>query len=283
MIYHLSHKYPARRAFVTGAGGGLGRQLALSLAADGWTIGITDIKDDALDESARLIEHSGGKALTYHFDVSDKQAFKHAFDGFLSVTDGIDLLINNAGVGDSALFEDYSLEHWEWITGVNLMSAIYGCHYAVPVMKRQGHGHIISIASAAGYANMPNMSMYNVTKAGVISLMETLHAELHGHGIGVSVVCPTFFRSGIMQHRKGSDDTGQIATAIVERARHTPEDVAYHVLTVAGKGIFHIKWSMQSKFVYHFKRFFPRYFLKYKARQFAREHGMKWLEKVLRM
>ena len=80
MAYKLSEKHNKKRAFITGGGGGLGRALSLALAKDGWTIGITDLKQEALDESKKLIETAGGKAFTYSFDVSNRPAYKTAFD-----------------------------------------------------------------------------------------------------------------------------------------------------------------------------------------------------------
>ena len=283
MRYRLSEKYSKKRAFITGGGGGLGRALSVALANDGWTIGITDIKEEGLAESKKLVEKAGGKAYVYQFDVSRKDDYKNAFNDFISNTGGLDLLINNAGVGDCGLFGEYDLEYWDWIMGVNLMSAIYGSHFVVPLMKKQNSGHIISIASAAGFANMPNMSMYNVTKSGVISLMETLYSELYAHKVSVSVVCPTFFRSGIMQYRKGDTATGSIATAIVERAKNSAEDIARHILDEAGKNRFYIFTSWQSKFVFHVKRFFPILFLRYKAKKFSADGRIEWLRKTLEM
>src|SRR5579863_8245704 len=234
MSYKISQKYPQKRAFITGGGGGLGRALSLKLAADGWTVGIADIRQDALDESAKLIANAGGKALVYKFDVANKADYKKAFDDFISKTGGIDLLVNNAGVGDGGLVGEYSLENWDWITGINLMAAVYGSHFAIPIMKKQKSGYIISTASAAGFANMPNMGQYNVTKAGVISLMETIYAEVKAFNIHASVVCPTFFRSNIMQHHRGDDEAAAIGQTIIQRAKHSADEIADYVLTQAG-------------------------------------------------
>src|SRR6187431_1620665 len=104
MSYQLSNQYPKKRAFITGGGGALGKSFALLLAKDGWTIGITDISDKALDAAKQAVESAGGKALTYQFDVSNKAAYKTAFDEFVAKNGGIDLLINNAGIGDGGLF-----------------------------------------------------------------------------------------------------------------------------------------------------------------------------------
>ncbi len=275
MAYKLSEKHIGKRAFITGAGGGLGRGLSLALAKDGWTIGITDIKEEALAESKRLIEAAGGKAYTYKFDVAKKDEYKNAFDDFIAKANGIDLLINNAGVGDGGLVGEYGLDNWDWITGINQMAAIYGSHYAVPLMKKQKSGHIISIASAAGLANMPNMGMYNVTKAAVISLMETLYAELYGFNVNASVVCPTFFRSNIMQYHKGDEKSKKIGEAIISRAKYSPDEIADYILTQAGKNKFYILHPYQAKLVFHIKRLMPMGFLKFKAKQFAKKDWVK--------
>lgn len=281
MAYKLSETYKNKRAYITGGGSGLGRALSVALANDGWTIGLTDIKEEGLAESARLIEQCGGKAYTYQFDVSKKEDYKKAFEDYVSKVGGLDLLINNAGIGDSGLFGEYDLEYWDWITGINQLAVVYGSHFASTIMKKQGSGHIISISSAAGYVNMPNMSMYNVTKAAVISLMETLYAELNGYGVKVSVVCPTFFRSNIMQHRKGDTETGLIAVEIVRKAKYSADYIADLILTKAGKNIFFILPSYQVKLAFHLKNFFPNFFLLYKAKYFSASNGREWLTKSL--
>ena len=279
MAYKLSAKHPNKRAFITGGGGGLGRALSLALAKDGWTIGITDIKENALAKSKKQIEAAGGKVFTYKFDASKKEDYKIAFDDFIIKVGGLDMLINNAGVGDGGLIGEYDLTHWDWITGINQMAVIYGSHFALPLLKKQGSGHIISIASAAGLANMPNMGMYNVTKAAVISLMETIYAEAKGFGVNASVVCPTFFRSDIMQHHKGDENSAKIGQTIIQRAKFSPDDIAHYILTEAGKGEFYVLHPWQAKMVFHVKRFLPNFFLNYKAKQFAKKD---WVQQTMK-
>lgn len=271
MAYKLTERFAGKRAFITGAGGGLGLALSTALAKEGWTIGMTDINQQALESAAKVIAGAGGKAFTYKFDVSKKEEYKTAFDDFIKNAGGIDLLINNAGVGDGGLIGEYALEHWDWITGINQMAVIYGTHFATPIMKKQGSGHIISIASAAGFAAMPNMGMYNVTKAAVISLMESLYAEVKAFNIDTSVVCPTFFRSNIMQHHKGDEKSAAIGQTIIQRAKYSPDDIAHFILTEAGKKTFYILHPWQSKMVFHVRRLLPNFFLNYKANQFAKK------------
>jgi short-subunit dehydrogenase len=274
----LTQKFPGKRAFITGAGSGLGRELALLLGADGWTIGITDINQQALNESRFMIESKGGKVYGYLFDVSDRNVYKQHFDDYVNTVGGLDLIVNNAGVGDGGLFEEYELDNWEWITGINQMAVVYGCHFALKIMKKQGYGQIINIASAAGYATMPNMSMYNVTKAAVIALSESIYSEAKPFGVGVSVVMPTFFRTNIMQHGRGPESAMSVGSAIVKKAPILPSEVALKILNHVGKGKFHIFHPFQAKLVWYLKRFTPGFFLWVKAYGFQRK---EWVTKKI--
>ena len=116
-MYLLTQKHPKKRAFITGAASGLGKAFAIELAKEGWTIGMADINLKELELAASIIETLGGKPLQYPLDVSDKDQYKKVAEDFLSKVDGIDLLFNNAGVGDGSVFEDYSLENYEWMVG----------------------------------------------------------------------------------------------------------------------------------------------------------------------
>ena len=129
---------------------------------------------------------------------------------------GADILANNAGVAVAGPMGAVPLEDWRWVIDINLWGVIYGCHYFVPMMKEQGGGYILNVASAAGLLAAPMMGPYNVTKAGVVSLSETLHAELKGDRIYVTALCPTFFRSQIHKAarapRREIDQTEKLIT-----------------------------------------------------------------------
>lgn len=279
MVYRLSERFPKKRAFITGGGGALGKAFSLLLAKDGWTLGITDLSDDALLSARNQIEAAGGKCITYRFDVSDKQAYKTAFDDFTDRNGGIDLLINNAGVGDGGLFGEYEPEKWDWITGINQMAVIYGSHYAVQVMKKQRSGVILSISSIAGVACMPNMSMYNVTKAAVLALGESMYAEVKPFGIQVSVALPEFFRSGIMTQAKGDANAKTIGMKKIEKAPFTPEEVADIILQGTGKGKFYIMHPFKAQLAFWVRNRFPNYFLN---RKYKEVMGKKWMQERLR-
>src|SRR6185312_10510780 len=107
------------------------------------------------------------------------------------------LVINNAGVAVGGRVGEVALDDWRWIMGVNLWGVIHGCHVFATQLRAQGSGHILNVASAAGLLAPPGMAPYNVTKAAVVALSETLRGELRDAGVGVTVLCPTFFRTNI--------------------------------------------------------------------------------------
>ncbi len=286
-MYQLSKEHPQKRAFITGAASGLGRELCLLLATDNWTIGICDISEKGLQETAELINKKGGKSIPFILDVADRNTYKTATENFLQQSGGIDLLVNNAGVGDGSPFEEYSLENWEWITGINQMGVIYGCHYFIPQMKKQQSGHIINISSIAAIATAPGMSPYSVTKAAVKALSETLYAELKEHNIKVSVAMPFFFRTNVMQHARGQDEQAkEIGKYMVHGAKHSAEAMAKLLLKKAGAGKFHILFPSQAFFIFHLKRLFPMTHLRFNAfmstkREKLRELAKKQYEKQI--
>lgn len=257
LSYKLSKTFPKKRAFITGAGGGLGRVLSTELASNGWTIGISDISEAGLKETAALIQKAGGKSISYVLDVADSDRYAKVAQEYLTATGGIDLLINNAGVGDGGVFGEYAVDNWKWIVGINQMGVIFGCHNFVPLMKQQKSGHIINIASAASFANLPSMSPYNVTKAAVVSLSETIYGELKGEGVGVSVVCPTFFKTNVMQHSRGNQAQKEAGQKMVDKSGIEPIEVAQKVLNEAGKKTFYIIHPFSAKVLFSVKRLFP--------------------------
>ena len=107
---------------------------------------------------------------------------------------GVDILINNAGVAAAGYFEKIPLDRWDWIIDINLKSIIYGCRAFIPQFKEQGSGYIVNVASNAGIASLPEMGSYNVTKAAAISASETLRTELSPRNIGVLSCAPHFSR-----------------------------------------------------------------------------------------
>ena len=189
---------------ITGAGSGFGRALALELACQGRNLLLSDIQAAGLAETVALATKAGAPQVRETIcDVRNPQDIQK----LLAACEGasIELLINNAGVATAGLFEEISLEDWRWTLDIDLMGVIHGCHAFLPVFKKQGHGRILNVASAAGLLSPPNLAAYNVAKAGVVALSESLAAELTGTRISVTVACPTFFRTSIASSTRYSD------------------------------------------------------------------------------
>ncbi len=254
----LSTSHPKKRAFVTGAASGLGLAICRELACEGWTIGAADISAPALQKCAEELDALGGKIFTYVLDVADKDTYRAVAADFLGKHGGIDLLVNNAGVGDAGYVDEYGLENWDWLLGINLSGVIYGSALFIPAMRQQRSGSIINIASAAAFTSLPRMGAYNVSKAAVLSLSETMSAELHHLGINVSVVMPTFFKTAVMQYSRGKSEHIEMSRLIFGTSTLTPEEVAAKVLEQAGKGRFHIILPWDAWIIYRLKRYFPR-------------------------
>lgn len=191
-------KYSGKRVVITGAGSGVGRAMALQFAEMGWRIGLADINAAGAEKSLEMVKQAGGTGEVYPVDVTDHRSVKEMADHFFNAWGGVDILVNNAGIAVAGHIGNVSLERWEKVVDVNFFGMLYGCHAFMPKMKAQGGGHILNVASAAGFLSLASMGPYNVSKAAVISLSETLRVEAAPYNVGVTVACPTFFKTGLL-------------------------------------------------------------------------------------
>jgi NAD(P)-dependent dehydrogenase (short-subunit alcohol dehydrogenase family) len=188
-------------AVITGAGSGLGRELVLACARRGMRISGADVDEPGLAETKRLLlaAHPEAEFFSQKLDVSKLEAVQAYADAVFAHYGAVHVLFNNAGVATSGALWSHSEKDWAWVLGVNLYGVAWGVKAFVPRMLPQAEGHIVNIASAAGWAYMPDLGIYNVSKSGVVALSETLLGDLRtaGSKLGVSVVCPAFFRTAI--------------------------------------------------------------------------------------
>jgi NAD(P)-dependent dehydrogenase (short-subunit alcohol dehydrogenase family) len=199
-----------RRVLVTGAASGLGRATATRFAAAGDLVLLTDVDGASAQLVAtELADQLGAdapcKVAALALDVRDDAAWHAARRWIRREWGGLDILINNAGVAGGGRFEAVSIEDWEWILEINLLGVVRGCRTFVPDLKEQGSGQIVNVASLAGLLVPPVMSSYNVSKAGVVALSETLRSELAPAGVGVTCVCPGFFPTNLMASLRTPD------------------------------------------------------------------------------
>lgn len=213
---------------ITGGGSGLGRALALAFAAARWDVALCDINEVGAASTAEQVQRLGVQATWRCVDVTDAEAVEAWASEVYARWGGCDALINNAGVAAIGSTGEVSLEDWRWCIDVDLFGVIHGCHSFVPRMKEQRRGHIVNIASIAAYALAGMMGPYNVAKAGVVALSETLRAELEPHDVAVTVVCPGFFRTHLGNTMRGPGGR------LVERARRLVDEAPLSAESVAG-------------------------------------------------
>jgi short-subunit dehydrogenase len=246
------------RAVITGAGGGFGRALALELAATRAHLVLSDVDAPAAEETARLATSSGAaSARASRCDVTrveDLEQLAASCDG------PVDLVVNNAGVGSAGRIGELSVRDWRWTIDVDLFGVIHGCHVFVPKMLAQGHGHVLNVASAAGLLCAPRMAAYNVAKAGVVALSETLYAELVGTNVGVTVVCPTFFRTNIAKSGRYSDDAMRARAEKLVSSGQTAEVVARATLAAVNRKALYALPMTDARWLWRLKRAAPRAF-----------------------
>jgi NAD(P)-dependent dehydrogenase (short-subunit alcohol dehydrogenase family) len=193
-----------KRIFITGGASGLGRALAERHARAGWRVCIGDLDvERCADALAAIRAHSPhGHALAC--DVTSEGALQAAADWLHREWGGVDVVVNNAGVAQMGGIAETSLADWQWAVDINLLGVVRGCKVFAPVLKAQGGGQLVNIASMAGLVHMPHASAYNATKAAVVALSETLQLELEPDNIRVSVVCPAFFRTDLARNMRAA-------------------------------------------------------------------------------
>jgi len=267
MILFGKKDQPSRKAYavVTGAGSGIGRSFAVELAKRGGSIVCADINLEAAKETEKLIEQLGQKAFAVQCDVGQAEQVQALADQAEQLLDHpVTLIINNAGVGLGGKFDEMSLEDWKWCMHVNLWGVIHGCHAFVPKFKKLGYGAIINVASAASYTAAPEMSVYNVTKAGVLALSETLSAELRKFNIKVNVLCPTLVPTNIIKNGRIPGRYSKLADhALMNYAMTTSDAVAALTLNRLDRGQLYTTPQIDAKLFWLMKRTSPTLYAKF--------------------
>lgn len=255
-----------KTAVITGAASGIGRALALVLAKERCTMLLADINEAGLKQTLEMVRQAGGNGEIFLCDVSRLDDVMRMADHCYELWGRVDILINNAGVASIGFMGDIPMKDWEWIVSINFWGVVYGCHAFVPRMKKQGSGHIVNVASAAGILSSAEMSPYNATKAAVISLTETLKSELAPYNIGVTVTCPTFIRTNLMEKMRFTDDfQRQVSTAGVDNARWTPGMIADLVIDAVKKDQLYVVPQAAAKMFWYSKRLNPSAFFGFLA------------------
>ncbi|MBV9292788.1 MAG: SDR family oxidoreductase, partial [Frankiales bacterium] len=248
----------ARIAIVTGGGSGIGEALSRALAARGDTVVVADIDGAAAE---RVASDIGQSATAAKVDVRDAAAVQALVDDTVAAHGRLDLIFNNAGIGVGGDVLELTVAHWDRIIDINLRGVIHGVQAAYPVMARQRSGHIINTASIAGLTQPAFMGPYVATKHAVVGLSLSLRGEAKAHNVNVTVVCPGWTDTPILDST-GPDDLpkpsmaqeGGVREVAEKMGRlYTPQELARDVLAAIDKNKamvvtprrFRVLWRLQ--------------------------------------
>lgn len=245
-----------RVAVVTGAASGIGLALAERFAAEGMKIVMADVEAGALETAAEGLRRKASAVLASRVDVSRSDDVERLARETYQTFGAAHLLCNNAGVAVIGAAHEHTLADWQWVINVNLWGVIHGVRAFLPRMLAGGdEGHIVNTASMAGLTTAPFMSVYDVTKHGVVALSESMYKEgqLTGSPIGVSVVCPGLIDTNIMHSSRNRPEelaeagkTGAMAQAFGQSlgdrlaGGYPPSEVAGQVFEGIREGRFYI-------------------------------------------
>ena len=197
----ISFDFSGRTAIVTGAASGLGREIALELAASAALVIVSDLTDDGCREVVEEILSAGGKARPFAADVADEAAMQDIVAFAEKECGGLHMAVNNAGIGGpSVRTGDYSPQDWRRVIDVNLNGVFYGMRCQIPAMMRAGGGSIVNMSSILGSVGFANSAAYVAAKHGVLGLTKTAAIEYAGKGIRVNAVGPAFIETPLLSN-----------------------------------------------------------------------------------
>lgn len=197
-----------RVAVVTGGAGGIGKAVAVALAAESMKVVVADIEQPPLDATVAELEAAGGVALGVVCDVSDWESVDALRARCEEAFGPADVVMNNAGVAGGGSISMVDLKAWEWTLAVNLWGVIHGVKAFLPAMIERGRGHVVNTASIAGHLTSTGMGAYNTSKHAVVGFSETLQQEmLEGDtGVGVTCLCPGFVATNIINSERNRQE-----------------------------------------------------------------------------
>lgn len=249
-----------KRILITGAGSGLGQALALRFAKHGMQVACVDINlERAQDTLASL---SGNGHAVFSADVSHDDSMQDLADKVLADWGVPDILINNAGIASGGDVLEAPISEWRHLWEVNVLSVVRGTRLFLPSMLKRGSGHVVNTASFAGLAGAPGLMTYGVSKAAVVAFSEQLRAECHGTGVEVSVICPAFFKTNLMQSTVGTEKIKHLGQKMMDRSPDSLDQVADRIFADIAKQRFLIIPTKNEPMLWRIKRFFPKWYYK---------------------
>lgn len=199
-----------KRALVTGAASGIGRAIALELAAKKVDLCLWDIRPDPLEATRSDCERLGVDSISKVCDLSAPDGITEAIEDLFSRWPPIDVLVNNAGVGYEGPTQAMTAQQWEAVMSINLLAPVRIIHALLPTLLSRPESHLLNVASFLGLCPIPRGAAYCTSKFGLVGLSECLRMEYRRTPMGVTALCPGFVKTPLFEHGQGGDPTRPI-------------------------------------------------------------------------
>lgn len=248
---------------ISGAGSGIGRATAIQLAQEGATIVASDIHRDNLASTAQKISEAGGRCQTYMVDSTDRDAVFDLANTVISEHGQADIVINNAGIANSARIDELDLNTFQRVMDVDFWGVVHGTQAFIPHMIARDSGHIVNISSIFGWIGVPKQAAYNSAKFAVFGFTEAVRQDMAGSQVKVSCVHPggidtPIARNAILPQGQDSDaDREEMATRFKDMVHSTPAQAAETIVRGIKKGKPRILIGRDAVMVDVIRRLFP--------------------------
>ena len=264
-----------RVVVVTGAGSGIGRELALQAASSGASLAINDFNAETLEETAAAVREHGAAVYSRAFDVGSREAMDDFAAGVQLEYGRVDTVINNAGVALGQMnLEHVSTDDFQWIVNVNLWGVVHGTMAFLPHLREQFKSRLVNVCSSFGLLAVPGQAAYCTTKFAVRGFTDSLRLELMDTGVGVTLVSPSQVKSNIIRNGRHQDDASRadlIRKFDTYMTRMTPAEAATIIWNGLARGKDHIVVGGDAKLFSFASRFLPRFVIRAATRRSLRK------------
>lgn len=273
------HSLKNKTVFITGAGGGIGRECAIAFADAGAEVILTDISAEAVAALATELSAKGTRCHHFALDVADANAYAQLSESIIESIGCPDILINNAGIGFIGNIANTTTDIWQRTLDINLMGVVNGCKaFASPMQQSGKKAHIVNVSSMSTKSVMPNLSAYVASKYAVEGFSEVLAMELHDSQITVTCVHPAVINTAIVHHEKMVAE--HISTEQIDRLQHyyqtkgcAPSVVAEDILNAVIKDTAVLYTGPMAVFTALLYRLLPKTLLRRLMLKMAKEVG----------